>query len=113
VSNPFRKALSWTIPTLFVLFYALWMKLHLPQPYYAPKLRQILWNRPSGVITQAWYGRVLTAEIASIVLGTLAAWAISRLPHASWQRFGPWIAAAAALLAMIVTAAHEIGRWML
>ena len=113
MTKPFRTALSWTIPTLFVLFYALWMKLHLPQPYYAPRLREILWDRPAGIITQGWYGRVLMVCITSIVLGTVAAWGISRLKNAGWVRFGPWLAAAAALLAMIVTAAHEIGRWML
>ncbi len=112
MSKPFRAAQSWTIPTLFALLYVLWMKLHLPQPYYAPRLRQILWDRPQGIITQGWYGRVLVVAVVSIVLGTVIAWGISRLKSAAWVRLGPWLAAAAAIVAMVVSASHEIGRWM-
>lgn len=113
MSKPFRAALSWTVPTLFALFYVVWMKLHLPQPLYAPKLRQIVWSKPPDVITQGWYGRMVVAGILSVVLGIIAAWIISRLSQSSFQRFGPWIAAAAAVLAMVISAVHEIGRWML
>jgi len=113
VHKPFRTTLSWTVPLVFVLFYAFWPFLDLPQPYYAPQLRAILWSKPQGVMTQGWYGRVLMVGVISMVLGTLAAWGISRRTHPSWSRFGPWLAAAGALAAMIITALYEIRRWML
>ena len=101
------------IPTVFVLCYAFWPQLGLRGPYYAPALRQITWDRPAGVVVQGWYGRLLMAAAAAIVLGTVAAWALSRLSKQSWTRYGPWVAVTAAVLAMIVTAVHEIRRWML
>ncbi len=108
----FRTILGWTIPTVFVLIYAVGPRFGMPQPYYAPKLRQILWDRPEDVLTQGWYGRLLVSVLGAIILGTLAAWLARRLPQ-SWLRYGPWVTAAAAVLAMVLTAAHEIGRWML
>ncbi len=112
MSKSFRTVVCWTIPTVFMLIYALGPKFGMPQPYYAPMLRQILWDRPEGVLTQGWYGRLLVSLLGSIVLGTLAAWAVSRLPPA-WLRYAPWVTAAATVVAMILIAAHEIGRWMI
>lgn len=113
MSKPFRTTLGWMIPTVFVLCYAFWPALGLPRPCYAPALRQITWDRPPDIVTQAWYGRLLMACAAAIVLGTIGTWALSRLPKQSWTRYGPWVAVAATVLAMIVTAVHEIRRWML
>lgn len=106
-------ALTWTIPLVFALAYALWPILGMPRPHYAPETREILFGqKPQDIMTMGWYGRVLMAALVALVLGAPAGWLISRRAP-SWQRLGPWIAAAVVLLAMIIAAVREIVHWML
>ncbi|UCD29757.1 MAG: hypothetical protein JSV03_04545 [Planctomycetota bacterium] len=108
----YLQAVTWTIPLTFVLFYALWPLLGLPRFYYAPQTREIFWHKIEGIVLTGWYGRLAMAGLTGVVLGALLALAVMPLP-ASRQKTGPWIAVAAVLAAMIITAIQEIRHWML
>ena len=112
MKNQFVPASTWTIPLVFAVLYALWPVLGLPRPYYAPETREIFWSRPDGVVLMGWYGRFMMAALVSLPVGGLLARLARRCPE-SWQKRGPWIAAAGIAGAMVLTAGYEVVRWML
>ena len=112
MDNRHPSPVTWTIPLCCVLCYAFWPILELPLPLYAPELRQIFWSKPDDVLLMGWYGRFLMAAIAGIPAGFVLA-LLSRRLSATVHKAGPWLAAAATILAMTLTAVHEINKWML
>ena len=112
MENNRRRASTWLIPLVFAILYALWPILGLPRPYYAPEGRDLFWSKPSGVLVMGWYGRLLMAGVAAIVLGSPLAWWLNRRPK-PWHRFGPWLAAVGVVMGLVITAVYEIARWVL
>jgi len=104
-------AVTWTIPLIFSVLYALWPILRLPRFYYAPETREIFWHKVEGMLLMGWYGRAVLACVAGVILGLLLALLVKRLP-ARWQARGPWIGGVGVVAAMALTAVWEIYRWM-
>ena len=106
-----RPTTVWVIPLVFCLAYAFWPMSGLPRPFYAPQTRQVFWERVPDVILMGWYGRTIMALVTGIVVGWRLVLLARRLPE-TIRRQGPWLASASAVLAMVMTAIHEINKWM-
>ena len=106
-----RPAFSWTIPLVFSALYGVWAALRLPRFFYAPETREVFWYKPEGIRVMGWYGRVAMAGIAAIVLGTILAVLVRRMPE-SWRLAGPWIAAVATIGAMAFIAIRQTLTWI-